>query len=62
MTVDCDHTVHYAPRLEESLGRDIFDTLCRKYDSISVKKRFEPSESYLGIHNRRFEEMNKVKL
>lgn len=62
MTVDRDHTVHYAPRLEESLGRDVFDILCRRYDSISVKKRFEPGESYLEIHNRRFEEMNKVKL
>ena len=62
MTVDRDHTVHYAPRLKESLGRDVFDTLCRRYDSISVKKRLEPNESYLAAHNRRFEEMNKVKL
>ena len=62
MTVDCNHTVHYAPCLKESLGHDVFEMFCRKYDSISVKKRFEPDESYLAVHNRHFEEVNRVKI
>ena len=56
MTVRMDGTIEYLDSLKHTLGKSIFEQMCKPYDTIEFPNDYAPLKKAYEYHNNKFEE------